>query len=266
MSALTQQQYNYLLQGIDPKRIRDLRGQSHLEAWDVRRTLTRIFGIGGWDQELLSAHVVHASSATKRKKNKEGVEYGDAYEAWTVVYAVTLRLVIKDHRGEVICRFDEGASGDSINQPSVGDAYDMALKTAISQALKRAAVNLGDQFGLSLYNGGGRDPVVHGTMNPPATDPNPNATGAPPAMPVDEVKPEQRAVEEPSSAEELRDRACDPHITVDELRVLYQQSKALGFANTLVVDDTGDSVVLGELIRTKGAELRKRAAKEAVAA
>jgi hypothetical protein len=34
------------------------------------------------------------------------------------------------------------------------------MKTALSQALKRCAVNLGDQFGLSLYNDGSQAPVV----------------------------------------------------------------------------------------------------------
>lgn len=69
------------------------------------------------------------------------------------------------------------ACGDAINQPSAADAHDLALKTADSQALKRAAVNCGDQFGLSLYNGGTLEPVVLGTLahatgaEPPASDP-----------------------------------------------------------------------------------------------
>jgi recombination DNA repair RAD52 pathway protein len=160
---------------------------SHLEAWDVRRTLTRVFGIGGWDQELLSTELVHSIGAMRRRKDKEGVEYGDPYEAWTVVYAVTLRLVVKDGNGIPICHFDEGASGDSVNQPSVGDAHDMALKTAISQALKRAAVNLGDQFGLSLYNNGSTKQVVHRTLVPPAEAAQP---GEPTDLPVEQVQAE----------------------------------------------------------------------------
>ena len=39
-----------------------------------------------------------------------------------------------------------------MNQASVGAAHDLAMKSAISQALKRCAANLGDQFGLSLYS------------------------------------------------------------------------------------------------------------------
>ena len=40
----------------------------------------------------------------------------------------------------------------------------MAIKTAESDALKRAASNLGDQFGLSLYNNGSSAPVVITTL------------------------------------------------------------------------------------------------------
>jgi hypothetical protein len=36
----------------------------------------------------------------------------------------------------------------------------MAIKTAETQALKRCAINLGDQFGLSLYRNGSTAPLV----------------------------------------------------------------------------------------------------------
>lgn len=41
----------------------------------------------------------------------------------------------------------------------------MAVKTAESDALKRAAINLGTQFGLSLYNDGSLADVVHTTLD-----------------------------------------------------------------------------------------------------
>ena len=40
----------------------------------------------------------------------------------------------------------------------------MAVKTAESDALKRAAINLGTQFGLSLYNNGSLKDVVGATL------------------------------------------------------------------------------------------------------
>ena len=41
----------------------------------------------------------------------------------------------------------------------------MAIKTAESQAFKRCAINLGDQFGLSLYNNGGTASVVRAVLD-----------------------------------------------------------------------------------------------------
>jgi hypothetical protein len=44
----------------------------------------------------------------------------------------------------------------------------MQLKSAISGALKRCAVNLGDQFGLSLYRDGSVAPVVQRSLVAPS--------------------------------------------------------------------------------------------------
>nr|WP_015061039.1 Rad52/Rad22 family DNA repair protein [Streptomyces sp. W75]AFH75225.1 Hypothetical protein pCQ4.100 [Streptomyces sp. W75] len=134
---------------ITKNRVRMLRGMAHLEAWDVRRQLTRIFGFGGFDVETISLDQVAERETLKGDKPR-----------WTVVYRAQVRLTIKDTSGNPIARFEDGAAGDSVNQPSLGDAHDMAMKTALSQALKRCAVNLGDQFGLSLYNNGSLDAVV----------------------------------------------------------------------------------------------------------
>lgn len=44
----------------------------------------------------------------------------------------------------------------------------MAIKTAESDALKRAAINLGTQFGLSLYNNGSTADIIRATLVMPA--------------------------------------------------------------------------------------------------
>lgn len=156
--ALTQQQLSVLLKPIEPRRVGKVQGRSHLEAWDVRRYLTRIFGFGGWDFRVLGTERIERIEIPPAKP-------GDKTR-YTVVYQVTARLTIKDPEGNVIGSWDDGATGDSPNQLSIGDANDMALKTAMSQALKRCAMNLGDQFGLSLYNNGSTDPVVIRTLAP----------------------------------------------------------------------------------------------------
>ncbi|MFJ1827384.1 Rad52/Rad22 family DNA repair protein [Streptomyces sp. NPDC088178] len=179
--------------GINKNRVQNLRGMSHLEAWDVRRELIRVFGFGGFTIETLSLDLVHQNGEMRRKKNKQGVEYGDPYMAWTVVYRAQVRLTLLDTAGQEIAHFEDGAAGDSVNQPSLGDAHDMAMKTSLSQALKRCAVNLGDQFGLSLYNDGSQDPVVVFSAAHPPQEWKPQAQ-PPEPEPVDPpVRPEPSA-------------------------------------------------------------------------
>jgi hypothetical protein len=62
---------------------------------------------------------------------------------------------VRDQDGNEVCEHHGSAVGEA-QMPSFkrGDCHDFALKKAQSQALKRAAINLGDQFGLSLYRKG----------------------------------------------------------------------------------------------------------------
>ena len=145
---LTDQQVSFLLQPISGKRVRDLRGMSHLEAWDVRRQLIRIFGFDGFTIETLALDLV-SERETQAGSNR-----------WTIVYRAQVRLTVKAPDGRPLTLFEDAAAGQALNQPKLGDAHDLAMKTALSQALKRCAVNLGDQFGLSLYNEGSQAPVV----------------------------------------------------------------------------------------------------------
>jgi len=160
---LSRAQIGYLLRGIDPMRVgKDGKGFAHVEAWDIRRHLIRVFGFGGHDTDMLEASLISETSAMRQKMGKNG-PYGDPYEAWTVIYRVAVRLSVKVD-GVELGHWHGIATGDASNQPSRADAHDLALKTADSQALKRAATNLGDQFGLSLYNKGSQEPVVQGSL------------------------------------------------------------------------------------------------------
>lgn len=147
--TLTQQQIDLLTQPLDPKRVKQSQGQSHLEGWDVRAHLTRIFGFDGWDEQLLTVDLVSERAIHDDKKKRDG---------WFVVYRCTMRLTIWGDTPEgeraVAKISEEGAVGGAQNQPDLAAAHDLAMKEAMTQALKRCAINLGNQFGLSLYDGG----------------------------------------------------------------------------------------------------------------
>lgn len=218
---LTRAQYDALLMPISDNRVRELRGNSHLEAWDVRRYLNRIFGFGGWDLETIELVCVREITYGKGeliRKKRDGGTYANDAPVYTVVYRCQARLTIKNADGTVGAVFEDAASGSGENQPNLNDAHDQAMKTALSQALKRCAVNLGDQFGMSLYSKGNRSAVVVRTLaGPPET-----ATPQPDQIAVsDKVYGEQDGEELLPTPEELRDEALDAGTSIDRLNVIY---------------------------------------------
>jgi hypothetical protein len=167
---LNEQQYEQLLKPLNPARVAKRSGGgrqlSYLEAWDVKAHLNRIFGFLKW-----SADVIESSIAFE-EKNEKG--------QWHVAYKVTLRLRISDSDYFAACTYTEAAIGFA-TLPSRGEAHDMAIKTAESDALKRAAINLGTQFGLSLYNNGSTADVIGKTLD---VMPHGGALEGEPAIPV----------------------------------------------------------------------------------
>jgi hypothetical protein len=165
MAHLNERQTRLLLMPLQESRVgKNAKGFAHLQAWDVRRTLTRVFGFTGWSEEILEETLV---SERHVPNGKDG--YGNEKFRHTVVYRAKVRLTVYDTDGNTLSFWDGSAAGDATNLPSLGDAHDFALKTALSQALKRAAHNLGDQFGLSLYNNGSTLGQVQWSMAyPPA--------------------------------------------------------------------------------------------------
>jgi recombination DNA repair RAD52 pathway protein len=148
--ALTSEQINELLKPIDGSRVsKDGKGFSHVEAWDIRRTMNRIFGFANWSSRVDQMELVSEREVTQRN-GKTG---------WNVVYRARCTLEIGDSFMSGSGSYTEWAAGDATN-PTLADAHDQAIKTAESQAFKRCAVNLGDQFGLSLYRNGSMNATV----------------------------------------------------------------------------------------------------------
>lgn len=155
--TLTPAQVERLLRPIKPHRVLQAQGQSHIPAYDVVAHLNRMFGFGGWDKKIVSIELVEQreNKYTKDGKEKTG---------WYVTYRCHMRLIVKDQHGDVVTIKEDGACGSASNLPSLGDAHDFAYKNAISYALKRCAKDLGDQFGLSLYNKGATGALVGTTL------------------------------------------------------------------------------------------------------
>ena len=157
-------QVEQLLKGLHPSRVKkDPKGMQYLEQHDVRAHMNRVFGFGNWGQEVTKLDLVF-EEPTKSIDKQTGKPKPDR---WDVCYSAAVKLAVRG-QGNAICAYEDAATGFAQNQTR-GEAHDLALKSAVSTALKRAATSLGDQFGLSLY-AGTHNPIVKGVVGwPPET-------------------------------------------------------------------------------------------------
>lgn len=151
LRPLSARQLAALMADLNPARIANRQGQgrsgqlSYLEAWDVKATLTKVFGFGGWSSRLVQGKIEKVMNQEESGGNAK----------WTVMASATIELHIHQ-LGAVYSEMAVSSQGNA----QVGEAADFAVKTAESDALKRCAINLGTQFGLSLYNAGATQDVI----------------------------------------------------------------------------------------------------------
>lgn len=145
MGIFSQAQKAYLNRGVSAARIlsRDQAGMTlnYLAQHDVRAHLSRVFGYGNFDVMVLDSEITFAEQYTNSKGK----------DMWAVGARARTQVNIRNFDGEHVASHIDVAHAVA-NGPSRGECYDKALKSAASDAMKRACVNLGDAFGLSLYN------------------------------------------------------------------------------------------------------------------
>lgn len=156
MAQFTQEQVSFLLQPIKGNRVlADGKGHSHVSQQDITAHLIRMFGFGNFDIDVLDCTLIFE----EQRANDKGV----LVNKWDACYRAMVRLTVRNPDGEVVAHYENGSTATAQNQ-SHGDAHDLAYKSAISLSIKRAAIALGDQFGLSLYNKGQLAPLVIKTL------------------------------------------------------------------------------------------------------
>lgn len=227
--ALNTEQTSFMLKPVDPERVEKVNEKDnmrHLRSWDIRRHLIRVFGFGGFDIETKRVQLIREVETTPGK--------------WTVIYLAEVRLTIKNSEGNTIAVFEDGSCGDAPNYPQLGKAHDKAIKTALSGALKRCAVNLGDQFGLSLYD------KKYNEHNPAAVVGRTLATTDTPVT------------NNTTLLAETIHQALDPATTYDNLKLLRNKAELAGLLNTKWTDTTGEQTTLGDVIHKRGALLKLR--------
>lgn len=264
---LTDKQVALLLRPIHPQRVLSLKGLAYVAGHDIRAELNRVFGFCRWSEEILHQSLI-CESETKTSAGKN---------AWYVVYNSRVRLTVYAADGNYLTFYDGSHVGESTH-PVRGEAHGNAITNSATYALRRAAINLGDQFGLSLYNKGSLDAIVRWTLigSAPADTEDvaqveaEEATEAEMAPPVAESKPA------PSSSRPARKKPASPEQTVKAtpeslmrdilaartvavLRQAWMDAGETGHLKSeAVIENTGEKVVIEDLLHRRHGELNPK--------
>ena len=99
---------------------------SYVEGWHVIKEANRIFGFGGWSSETVDLKFISEDSSS-------------------ITYIARVKITV----GNVV---KEGVGAGHGRMGGIGDKHESAIKEAETDARKRAFMQFGDQFGLSLYD------------------------------------------------------------------------------------------------------------------
>ena len=106
----------------------------YLEGWHLIAEANRIFGFDGWDRRTLRTRCVWTGMSGNR--------YATAY---------TARVRVRVRAGDMTV-IREGCGTGQGDASTPGEAHEIALKSAETDATKRALATFGNRFGLALYD------------------------------------------------------------------------------------------------------------------
>ena len=107
---------------------------NYVEGWHVIAEANRIFGYDAWDRRTLASHCVWSGPC-------------DAYHG--AAYAAKVRVSVR--AGDITIVREGSGTGEG-RAPTPGQAHELALKGAETDATKRALATFGNPFGLALYD------------------------------------------------------------------------------------------------------------------
>ena len=131
--TFTKEQTELLKQPINAANVEQREGGfgkpvDYVEGWHVIDEANRIFGFDGWQSETVQLDCVQSDD-------------------FCVTYIAKVRVTIGD-----VIREGVGAGHGKGKSVNLGDKHESAVKEAESDARKRALMQFGSQFGLSLYD------------------------------------------------------------------------------------------------------------------
>jgi hypothetical protein len=138
MSDFSKTQLRKLTGKLDRRHVqsREVEGRTvdYIEGWFAIAQANAIFGFSGWDREM-----THFERIYERSRG----------DVTSCAYVARVRIRVRTGRTTII---REGTGCGSATANTSGEAHDMALKAAETDATKRALATFGNPFGLGLYD------------------------------------------------------------------------------------------------------------------
>lgn len=159
---LTRAQIARSLTPVRTDRIEKKQGLAYVPQQEVRAELIRTFGPGRTDHTMHEPTLIYETRLVKG--DEQYPDKGTKPTYWVVAYMVGCTLRAFDYDGYLVYECTEYHVEECAPLPNRGEAHAMAVTSAQSYALRRAALNLGDNMGLHLYNKGSGAPLVMNTL------------------------------------------------------------------------------------------------------
>jgi DNA recombination protein Rad52 len=136
--AFTDSQVRQLKAKLDPRYVktRSANGAnlSYVEGWHAIAEANRIFGFDAWDRRTVSTTCVWS---------------GQSGQLYAAAYTAKVRVSVR--AGDVVIVREGSGTGEG-RASTPGQAHELALKGAETDATKRALATFGNSFGLALYD------------------------------------------------------------------------------------------------------------------
>ena len=134
----TEAQVKNLEAKLDSKHVRTRRVRdttlAYVEGWYVIAEANRIFGYDAWDRHTFCTRCVWS---------------GNSNQTFAAAYTAKVRIAV---RAGSLTITREGCGSGEAKALSPGEAHELALKAAETDATKRALATFGNPFGLALYD------------------------------------------------------------------------------------------------------------------
>jgi Rad52/22 family double-strand break repair protein len=136
--ALSDTQVRQLRAKLEAKHVKTRKANGadlhYVEGWHVIAEANRIFGYDAWDRRTLASHCMWSGPS--------GAYHGAAY---------TAKVRVSVRAGDITIVREGSGTGEG-KAPTPGQAHELALKGAETDATKRALATFGNPFGLALYD------------------------------------------------------------------------------------------------------------------